>query len=230
LIFENPNNITNKPLLDHNMLKKKQLTAAYAQSILPQYTIWEVRQLFPKKDNITINALYLGNLCAQGDAEKIDVFIREHETKELRKILNCAPYEQWHGTCLHMLLKWNTGDKAIALFKLLVAHGAEYIRNHYNKYPWQIDSKEWTFSFAHINLGDRNCDEFRHTYETLIAMYSLDNSNGNPAVSNKEYDILSDSDSDSDSDDFSLCDHPEYMCSVNDKIPCTCTCEACDAD
>ena len=206
-------------------------TAADAQSILPEYTIWEVRQLFPKKDDITIKALYLGNLCSRGDLEKIKGFIRETDPGQLLEILNCAPYEQWHGTCLHMLLKWNTGDKAIALFKLLVEHGAEYIRNHYDKYPWQIDSTEWTLSFAHINLGNRNCEEFRHTYETLIQMYSLDNSklsSGNPAVSNnKEYDILSDTDSD---DSFSLCDHPEYMCSVNDKIPCTCTCEACDAD
>ena len=109
-----------------------------------------------------------------GDEEKIKLFIRETKAHELGDVLNCCPYEQWYGNCLHMLLFWNTGDKAITLFKLLDDHGARYIRNYYGLYPWQINASSWFVPFGNVNLGVRDKDEFRDTYAALVRMYSFD--------------------------------------------------------
>ena len=216
-------------------------TASKARSVLYDYTLEQVRCSEPdeisESDEITIKALYLGNLCARGDLKKVEMFIQEHESypQHLHAILNCAPED--HGNCLHMVMYWNTGDNAIALFSLLYAHGAEYIRNYDKVFPCQIHAP---FYIAPINgqlLGIRNIAEFFHTYETLILQYGLDDSK-NPLdelvdeVEVNDYDDYDpdydprpdprsededDYEDDYDPDPYAHCMHP-------DRCPSTCIC------
>jgi hypothetical protein len=174
------------------------LTAAQAQALLSEYSMEEVRRMFSEKSELTVTTLYFGNLCAMGDEEKIKSFIQETEPDRLRHILNHCPEEQWYGNCLHMLLFWNTGDKAISLFKLLVDHGAiEYTRNYYNVYPWQINAPSWIVPFGNVVLGNRDIDEFRDTYEAIERLFPLEQ--------------YTDSDSDCNEEDpCASCDHQSY--------------------
>ena len=154
------------------------LTASRARSLLMNLSVEQVRLVRQIEgehiDDLTANALYLGNLCARGDMNQIKSFIRGTEIEEMREILNCAPEQQWYGTCLHMVMYWNTGAKALEMFELLVEHGAEYKRDSYGSFPWGQLGSIWITPVDNISLGPRNEDEFEETRATLREMYNLD--------------------------------------------------------
>ena len=210
------------------------LTASQARALLSEYTLDEVRKLYPEEDNTTIEALYLGNLCARGDLEKVEMFIEQHEIypQHFHATLNCTPYDQWNGNCLHMVMKWNTGDNAIALFTLLYTHGAEYIRNYYGVFPCQIHAPVYIAPINGVVLGDRNVAEFRGTYQTVIRGCGLDNSSppkaldisvGDGAEADDEADDEFDSEEDWEADLYAHCKHPNG-CPPN----CICACYNCN--
>lgn len=74
-------------------------------------------------------------------------------------------------TCLHILLTWNTGDKAISLFQLLVENGGKYIRDNKGFFPWHKISSTWITPIEFIKLGERNHLEFEETLTILPTMY-----------------------------------------------------------
>jgi len=154
------------------------LTASQARSFLLDFTIDHIRLLTQQAgepdDDFSIKTIYVGNLCARGDINQIKTFIRKTDPEELREILNCAPEQQWNGTCLNMLLNWNTGVKALEIFELLIEHGAEYSRDGYGFYPWQKLGSLWITPIEHVQLGDRDQDEFEETIVTLHQMYDLE--------------------------------------------------------
>ena len=154
------------------------LTSAEARSRLPYFTLDQVHAMTPDIDDFTARTLYLGHLCAGGNIERIQAFVRETEPQDLREILNCAPDQQWNGTCLHMLLGWNTGATALEMFELLVEHGAEYVRDGYGFYPWQKLGYVWITPIDYIEIGERDQDEFEETIENLRFMYHLDDYEG----------------------------------------------------
>jgi hypothetical protein len=201
-------------------------TASQARSLLSEYSLDEVRQLYPGEDDTTIMALYLGNLCARGDFKKVEMFIQEHESypQHLHAILNCAPYDQWHGNCLHMVMFWNTGDNAMSLFTLLASHGAEYIRNYYEVFPCQIHAPVYIAPINGVDLGGRFIAEFQDTYQTLILQYGLDDSK-NPLTDVEEDDEDEDDDyeDDYDPDPYAHCMHPDGCPSR-----CICACYNCN--
>ena len=153
------------------------LTASQARSLLLDLNVEQVRIIFQIEgehiDDLTANALCLGNLCARGDIEQLKAFIRETEPQELREILNCAPDQQWNSTCLHMVMNWNTGTEALEMFELLVEHGAEYKRDGYDCFPWQKLASLWITPVEFIPLGDRDEGEFEETRANLVEMYDL---------------------------------------------------------
>lgn len=154
------------------------LTASQARSLLLDLNVEQVRIIFQIEgehvDDLTAKALCLGNLCARGDMEQLKAFIRETGSQELREILNCAPDQQWNSTCLHMVMNWNTGAKALEMFELLVEHGAEYKRDGYGCFPWQKLAYVWITPVEFIPLGDRDEGEFEETRANLVEMYYLD--------------------------------------------------------
>ena len=154
------------------------LTASQARSFLPNLSVDQVHFVLQMEgervDELTAKTVYLGNLCARGDIFKIKTFIRETEPQELREVLNCAPEQQWYGTCLHMVMYWNTGVRALEMFELLVEHGAEYKRDAYGSFPWGQLGSIWITPVESIELGDRNEDEFEETRSTIRELYNLD--------------------------------------------------------
>ena len=203
-------------------------TAFQARSLLSEYSLDEVRKLYPGEDDTTIMALYLGNLCARGDFKKVEMFIQEHESypQHLHAILNCAPYDQWHGNCLHMVMYWNTGDNAMSLFTLLASHGAEYIRNYYEVFPCQIHAPMYVAPINGVDLGCRFIVEFQDTYQTLILQYGLDDSE-TPLTD--EVDVEEDDEDEADeegdweTDLYAHCMHPDGCPSK-----CICACYDCN--
>ena len=154
------------------------LTISQARSFLPNLSLDQVHSVLQMEnecvDELTVKTVYFGNLCARGDIKQIKTFIRETEPQELREVLNCAPEKQWYGTCLHMVMYWNTGVKALELFELLVEHGAEYKRDGYSSFPWGQLGSIWITPVETIQLGDRNEDEFEETRSTIRELYNLD--------------------------------------------------------
>lgn len=238
--------------MDLTDFQARSLTASEARALLSEYSLDEVRQLYPGEDDTTINALYLGNLCALGKLAKIEAFIQEHEIypQHFHAILNCTPYEQWYGNCLHMVMKWNTGDNAIALFTLLYAHGAEYIRNYYEVFPCQTNAPVWIKPLGKGSsrvLAYRNVAEFGDTYEALKIKYALDDSrppkaldisvgDGAEAYEEDDYDLnlyyahcmlpdgclSKDDEGDWETDLYAHCDHPDDGCPTKSKCICAC--------
>lgn len=128
-------------------------------------------------------------------------------------------------------MKWNTGDNAIALFTLLYAHGAEYIRNYYQVFPCQINAPAWIKPLGtgiERILGYRNITEFENTYEALKIKYALDdskpldisvgddNEDGEDNKDGEEFD-----EDDYDPDPYAHCDHPDG-CPTKSKCICAC--------
>ena len=161
------------------------LTAAQARSLLHDYTIEQVQRLLQETDESTdelsVKAHYLGYLCARGDIVKIKRFILQNRAGELEEIVNHRPEKQWKGTCLHMVTYWNTGDKALEMFKLLVTHGAIFYEDGYGKFPWEITGVRWLAPITMSYLGERDMNEFTSTITDLCRMYRIDQaSDANP--------------------------------------------------
>ena len=153
------------------------LSAAEAQSRLPDFTVDQIRQLLQEicvDDNeLSVKTHYLGNLCARGDINKVRAFLDETSPQELKKILNARPYDQWEGSCLHMVGYWNTGDKAIELFDLLYMYGAQFHQDGYDNFPWQSSADLWITPIVGADLGKRNTQEFKDTVLRLYRMYNV---------------------------------------------------------
>ena len=118
------------------------LSASQAQELLPEYNMEHVREILrmtnQPSDELTVKTAFLGYLCSRGDLEGIKSFIRETDSGELRTVLNNRLDIFLSGTCLHQVLEWNTGNRAIEIFSLLVEHGAEFHRDRGGYYPWVV--------------------------------------------------------------------------------------------
>jgi hypothetical protein len=154
------------------------LTASQARALLPDYTFEEIQSLLKETDELTdklsVKSHYLGYLCAKGDLDKIKRFILQNRAGELEEIVNHRPEKQWKGTCLHMVTYWNTGDKALEIFKLLVTHGAIFYEDGYGKFPWEITGVRWLDPITMSYLGERDMNEFTSTITDFCRMYRID--------------------------------------------------------
>ena len=143
------------------------------QQLLTNYTL-EDFSCKAKRSLIDQKTLYLGNLCARGDIESIISFMNTTEQDELTEILNTGVYEFYFGTVLHVALYWNSGEKCIQLFELLLENRAEPIRDYYGNFPWQQTYTKWNSPLDSVLLGERNVKEFEDTYNYLRTTYDLD--------------------------------------------------------
>jgi hypothetical protein len=159
-----------------------------AKELLGEYTLEQLRVLFQtenffpfiKNDDSFIKAYYLGYLCAKGDYEKVKSFIEEIDREELETILNIPC--RWNQTCLHKVLYWNNGENAIRLVELLVEHGAEFFKDWYGQFPWQVDEVGHHDGFSWVSeiFGTyiphqeliRDPAEFRETLEIIRTRYA----------------------------------------------------------
>ena len=167
------------------------LTAAEARALLPNLTIENIRRYREKTgrvcterpdfEELCLKVLYLGNLCARGDIDAIRRLLRETSPEEVEEIVNGTPYEQNHGNCLHMVLYWNTGSKAIELVELLLQYKASFLPNYHGDFPWENKGVVWistiTVDRQKPFLGRRNEAEFEPTLNYVrqkIMSYGVD--------------------------------------------------------
>jgi hypothetical protein len=149
-----------------------------ARSCLKDYSLEDVRTIFQEtnqlSDEISVKSRYLGNLCALGDIDKITTFLQETDPQERETILNHRPVEQCGGTCLHMLLYWNTGRTVDTLFALLIKNGAGYYQDAFDQFPWQMKGTRWVSPIEGVFLGERDTREFSSLYAILISLFALE--------------------------------------------------------
>ena len=163
--------------------------------------------------------LELAQLIALGSERRIKAFIKKTRPDDLKRILNDYLPQFGYIDCLHMLLYWHTGEKAISLFGLFVEHGAEYHVNENGDYPW------FTPIEGDMLEGTRNYEDFRDTYQRLISIYSL------PLFPSKEAgieyrDSYRDSyDSEDDDDEENFCNHED---TIDCERDCICVCYNCN--
>ena len=149
------------------------ITAADARDKLPHFCVDHIKDILKQTtmedevDELTAQALYLGNLCALGDTKKVTEFLQDTDPEELDNILNHRPIQQWYGTCLHMVCNWNTGEKAFEMFDILVEFGAKLYKNDYGNLPWEKKGGLFIAPITDYTLGKRNPDEFSFTTKKL---------------------------------------------------------------
>jgi hypothetical protein len=156
----------------------KVINSLEAQSKLPQLTLDQIIEMYPEinteEDSYTHRLIYLGHVCSRGDYNALVTFLEGLDGDDKYVLLNATPYMFYYGNILHITLYWNTGDRAVYMFKLLVESGSEYVRDYYKKAPWEQVGDIWTSIVNHNTLGERDPKEFEETYTFLRKHYSLD--------------------------------------------------------
>jgi hypothetical protein len=151
------------------------ITSEQARAMIPDYTqhdiCVELRRRGMDSGQLAEKTMWLVYLCSKGDIYSVKDFIQSTDTDELRTILNNKLFENWDGTVLHTVLYWNTGNKAVDLFELLVEHGADPVRDYYGLFPWENNAPLWILPLGSGQIGDRDMGEFEETYQYLRNIY-----------------------------------------------------------
>jgi len=165
------------------------ITSEQARALLPDYTQHDIciqlRRSGGESGVLAEKTMWLMHLCSKGDIYGTKDFINSTNPTELRDILNKKLYENWCGTVLHTVLYWNTGNKAVDLFELLVEHGADPVQDYYGLFPWENTAPLWILPFNDLDQYGRDIDEFEETYQYLREIYAVQpqfNQNASPIV------------------------------------------------
>jgi hypothetical protein len=163
------------------------ITSEQARAMIPHYTQHDIciqlRRSQGESGVLAEKTMWLMHLCSKGDIYSVKDFIQSTDPTELRQILNKKLYENWDGTALHTVLYWNTGNKAVDLFELLVEHGADPVRDYYGLFPWENKAPLWILPFNNVEQYGRDVDEFEETYQYLREIYGEEpkpNQNASP--------------------------------------------------
>ncbi len=162
---------------EDDMEQYPMLSSAQARALLPKLSEEDIRSYRerthraitedPEFERLYVKVLYLCNLCALGDFDAIQKFLRETNPKTVHEIVNGTPYEQNHGNSLHAVLYWNTGTKAIELVTLLLGYGADFLHDYHDQFPWEQSGNLWIpcviLDKNKPFLGRRNEKEFEPT-------------------------------------------------------------------
>ena len=151
------------------------ITSDQARDMIPVYDqhdiCVELRRRGYDSGQLAEKTMWLVYLCAKGDINRVVEFIESTNHDELRGILNKKLSDNYDGTVLNTVLYWNTGNKALDLFELLVEHGADPVRDYYGNFPWENTAPLWVVPFGVSQIGYRNMDVFEETYQYLCDIY-----------------------------------------------------------
>jgi hypothetical protein len=131
----------------------------------------ELRRSGKDSGVVAEKAMWLVYLCAKGDMNRVKDFIQTADSSELRDILNKKLWDNYDGTVLNAILYWNSGNKALDLFELMVEHGADPVRDYYGNFPWENVAPLWVLPFGGGRIGERDMNEFEETYQYLREIY-----------------------------------------------------------
>lgn len=153
---------------------------------------WLVAHQYPSSESDQ-QLVYMAYLIAQGKFEETAHFmtdIEEYNPDQLVNLLTTPHSLFWDGTVLHVALYYNSGQRGLEFFQLLVSHGARYIKNYYNEFPWEQVGGVWFSLLDHTTTTyiDRDEYEFASCYQDIADMYHM--SLVNPGQ-DQQYDIIS---------------------------------------
>lgn len=117
---------------------------------------------------IVTHHLWLGYLCCRGDFDKVLAFLTTQSTLRLSRYINERSNEFWFGNLLHMVLYWNTGDRALEMYTKLRELGADPIEDTYGNYPWENKARIWTVPTLRTIYGNRCRCDFDDLYDQII--------------------------------------------------------------
>jgi len=166
------------------------LTPEQARDLIPTYDQQDIcvqlRRCGNESGELAEKTMWLVYLCSKCDTSGVKEFIQSTHPDELRTILNTKLKENWEGTVLHAVCYWNTSNKAVNLFELLVEHGADPVRDYYGVLPWENTAPGWVIPFGSGWIGNRDPDAFKEMYDYLRYIYEPEqkrNQNASPIAS-----------------------------------------------
>jgi hypothetical protein len=113
------------------------------------------------------NHIWLGYQCCRGDFDTVLEFLETCSETQRNRYLSERSSEFWNGNLLHMVLYWNTGDKAFEMYVQLREMGARLVEDKYNNYPWEYYTAIWTAPTLRTAYGNRDYTEFVQLYHRV---------------------------------------------------------------
>jgi hypothetical protein len=152
------------------------IPAAFYQQQLPELSIEHFQKFaalsFPIKGDaleLTARHMWLGYLCCRGQFEEVLIFLKQITSPfVLYRYITERSNEFWFGNLLHMVLYWNTGDRAFEMYTTLRKMGAELVEDTYDHYPWESETEIWVAPTIRKVIGNRYKREFDQLYERVI--------------------------------------------------------------
>jgi hypothetical protein len=117
---------------------------------------------------ILTHHIWLGYLCCRGSFDEVLTFLATQSEPRLSRYINERSNEFWFGNLLHMVLYWNTGDRALDMYARLRELGADPIEDTYGNYPWENKARIWTVPTLRTIYGNRYESEFDDLYARII--------------------------------------------------------------
>ena len=111
--------------------------------------------------------LWLGYQCCRGEFDKVLEFLQTCSETQCNRYLSERSSEFWNGNLLHMVLYWNTGDKAFDMYVALRKLGATLVEDKYDNYPWEFYTAIWTAPTLRTVYGNRDYTEFAQLYHRV---------------------------------------------------------------
>lgn len=146
----------------------------YYQQQLPKKTLDDFRAFTSTNYHVhgqalefTAHHLWLGYLCCCGQFDDVLAILHTASEWERSRYLSERSNEFWSGNLLHMVLYWNTDERAFEMYRSLRELGADLIENEYQHYPWENNTEIWTAPTCRSVIGRRDPTEFRELYDRI---------------------------------------------------------------
>ena len=148
------------------------LSSFRAQQLLKDYSVEQIRAKYPDYNDFQVETLYLANLCARGDYQKVEDFLFTMSPRLFADMIN-SPIDLENGkTCLHVLLYWNAHiETNNSLFELLLTCDGEFREDSSGYLPWQQTGTVWKCPIDQTVLGERCPEQFTLAYESYEMFY-----------------------------------------------------------
>jgi len=118
--------------------------------------------------------LYTHYIVARGDIDDLVDYLNRFNEEERRAIVDDSLYDTYYGNTLHTCAYWNTGDKALTIYRYLHTAGARPLRDYYEQFPWEVEGVVYVCPIRGCNVADgadRNNDEFSETQADIFRYF-----------------------------------------------------------
>jgi hypothetical protein len=148
------------------------LAPASAKVLIQDFKVSDAKAWFTKyhiyhlaASDEAVLTCYFGYLLATAKIREIESFLKTYKYDK-DYLLNTKNVMFEDGTALHMALYWHNGAHGMALFNLLMKHGARIYKTECG-FPWEQTKKQWIQPVDAALLGVRNPEDFTELYEEI---------------------------------------------------------------